>query len=76
MREIARNIARERMKKQGIQHMNKKKPITNKSFFADNWRNYVRYEPHTIVAHNKKRVKGHRRAIRQTFLRLNGGVAQ
>ena len=65
MREIARNIARENMKRAGFNyHLNKKNRITGKSFFADNWRKYVNYNPNIIVVHHKKRVKTkHRKNI-------------
>jgi hypothetical protein len=49
MRKLKRSIARARMEKEGIQHMNKKRcaktPFTGRpfiapSFFAENWREY------------------------------------
>ena len=59
MREIARQIARERMKQLGYQHMNKKNPKTGKSPFSVHWREYVDYQPNTVlVKHHNKRVKG------------------
>lgn len=59
MREIARQIARERMEKLGYQHMNKKNPKTGKSPFSVHWREYVAYEPNVVkVDHHKKRIKG------------------
>lgn len=58
MREIARSIARERMKKVGFQRMNKKNPKTGKSPFSVHWREFVNYCPNTVVVqHHKKRVK-------------------
>jgi hypothetical protein len=39
LREIARNIARETMKKSGYTKINKKRPeLGNRSFFANHWR--------------------------------------
>ena len=39
MREIARNIARETMKKAGYTRINKRRPeLGNRSFFAIHWR--------------------------------------
>lgn len=49
MRKLRRSIARARMKKEGIRHMNKKRhsinPLTGRptilpSYFAENWRKY------------------------------------
>ena len=57
MREIARSIARERMKRAGYVKINKKKD--GKSLFSKHWREFVNYCPNTVqVAHHKKRVKG------------------
>ena len=66
MRELARSIARERMKRAGYIKINKKHPgLGGKSFFAVHWREAVNYEPHTvIVKHHKKRVKGTSKFIR------------
>ncbi len=62
MRELARSIARERMKRAGYTKLNKKKPaLGGKSFFAVHWREAVDYQPHTVPAgyvHHKKRLKG------------------
>jgi len=62
MREIARNIARERMKRAGYEKINKKRSgLGGRSFFAVHWREAVDYQPNTIPAkyvHHKKRVKG------------------
>jgi len=58
MRELARSIARERMKRAGYTQINKRK-FGHKSFFARNWRKAVDYQPNTVVVkHHKKRVKG------------------
>ncbi len=49
MRKYKRRIARARMEKEGIQHINKRRysrnpitgaPVVLPSFFADNWRKY------------------------------------
>ena len=43
MREIARNIARETLKKSGYTRINKKRPeLGNRSFFAIHWREAAR----------------------------------
>ena len=50
MRKLRRSIARAKMKKEGIRHMNKVRhttdllgrPITLPSYFAENWRKYSR----------------------------------
>ena len=58
MREIARSIARERMKRAGYEKINKKNPKTDKSLFSVHWREFVNYQPHTVlVEHHKRRVK-------------------
>lgn len=50
MRKLRRSIARARMEKEGIRHMNKtrygidlatKRPVFYPSYFAENWRKYV-----------------------------------
>lgn len=50
MRKLRRSIARARMEKEGIRHMNKtrhgvnpitKTPVTYPSYFAENWRKYA-----------------------------------
>ena len=50
MRKLKRNIARARMRAEGIRHMNKtrivRNPVTGRtqtlpSYFAENWRNYI-----------------------------------
>lgn len=58
MRELARSIARERMKRAGYTKINKKRPgLGGKSFFAVHWREAVDYNPHsTTVKHRKKRL--------------------
>ena len=44
MRQIARNIARETMKRTGITKINKKRPyLRNRSYFAINWRDAAQY---------------------------------
>ena len=73
MREIARNIARENMKRAGINyHINKKRPFTGKSFFSDNWRKYVNYNPNMIIVHHKKRVKTKKRRLSLPFKLIRG----
>ena len=51
MRKLRRSIARAKMKKEGIRHMNKVRhstdpitgrPVTLPSYFAENWRKYSR----------------------------------
>lgn len=51
MRKLKRSIARARMEKEGIRHINKKRhtrdpfsgrPVIQPSFFAENWREYSR----------------------------------
>lgn len=51
MRKLRRSIARARMQREGIQHMNKERrsinPLTGRliispSYFAENWRKYTR----------------------------------
>ena len=63
MREIARSIARENMKKYGYCHINKENRLTGKSLFSENWRNFVNYNPTTIIVHHKKRVKHRARKL-------------
>lgn len=60
MRELARSIARERMKRVGYIQINKKRRgLGGKSFFATHWREVVDYQPNTTkVKHHKRRVKG------------------
>ena len=45
MRKLMRAIARAKMKKAGIQHMNRKVKMPNgkknRSYFAEHWREYV-----------------------------------
>lgn len=73
MREIARNIARENMRQAGINYrLNKKKPLTGKSFFAENWKKYVNYNPNTIVARHKKRFKSKKRRSFIPFKLIRG----
>jgi hypothetical protein len=54
MRELARNIARENMRNAGIRRINKKR-ITGKkkgkrrSFFAANWREWVKPRPGQVA---------------------------
>lgn len=46
MREIARSIARERMKRAGYTKINKKRSgLGGRSFFAVHWREAVDYQP-------------------------------
>lgn len=47
MRKLKRRIARVKMAKEGIQHMNRKVPVyedgvivANKSYFSQHWREY------------------------------------
>ena len=60
MRELARSIAREGMKRAGYKQINKKKPgLGDKSVFAVHWREFMNYQPNTVlVKHHNKRVKG------------------
>ena len=44
MRQIARNIARETMKRAGFTKINKKRPyLRNRSYFSLHWRDAVQY---------------------------------
>ena len=44
MRQIARNIARETMRRAGFTKINKKRPyLRNRSYFAIHWRDAVQY---------------------------------
>ena len=44
MRQIARNIARETMKRAGISNINKKRPsLRGRSYFALHWRDAAQY---------------------------------
>ena len=44
MRQIARNIARETMRRAGMSNINKKRPsLRNRSYFAIHWRDAVQY---------------------------------
>lgn len=58
MRELARSIARERMKRAGYTKINKKRPgLGNRSFFAVHWREAVDYNPNEVkVKRSKKRL--------------------
>lgn len=43
MRKLARLIAHENMKREGVQHPNRRyRELNGQSFFARNWRKYVR----------------------------------
>ena len=43
MRKLARLIAHENMKREGVQHPNRRyRELGGKSFFARNWRKYVK----------------------------------
>ena len=62
MRKLLRNIARENMRKMGIEKINKKKPTTdkkgkpiNKSLFSEHWRKYAHFMPEL---HVRKKQRG------------------
>jgi hypothetical protein len=42
MRKLKRMLARERMRKRGITHINKKIGKKHSSYFADHWREYIK----------------------------------
>lgn len=55
MRQIARSIAREVMKRSGMKKINKKRPeLGDRSYFAINWREAVEY----TLAHPDKVYAG------------------
>lgn len=43
MRELARSIARERMRAFGYKRINKRRPGRKSSLFAEHWREFVYY---------------------------------
>ena len=42
MRKLKRSVAHNNMKKRGLSHVNKKLGNKHSSYFAENWRDYVK----------------------------------
>jgi len=64
MRKLLRSIARENMKKAGIEKINKKKPqkdakggTIKKSIFSEHWRKYAHFMPELHIKKGKRRPK-------------------
>ena len=62
MRKLLRNIARENMRKMGIEKINKKKPTVDKkgnriykSLFSEHWRSCAHFMPEL---HTRKKQRG------------------
>lgn len=71
LRKLKRSVARAKMNRMGLERLNRKrfagagKPV--KSFFADNWRRYLKMP----VVHETKRTQDARKAREEKRLQRN-----